>query len=119
PRLPNGAQLLHRERVDPVVSGVDDDGEAVVGHRELEILDAPLFGLSRLSGGDGARRVLNVGLAVEKLFKSAAGARSHSGDPDAWVGDNKLLRDGLGNGEDGAGAVDPYVAGHELPPAAA
>src|SRR5690606_16267834 len=114
PRLPNGPKLLHREGVDPVVSRVDDHGEAVVGHRELEILDAPLFGLLRLSGGDGARGVLNVGLAAQKLLKPAAGARNADREPDAWVGGHKLLRDGRRGGYASAGAVDPHVAGHEL-----
>ncbi len=95
-----------REVVDPVVRLVDDDREAVVGDRDLDVLDAVLDRCLVLLLLDRAGRVGDVGLADGEALEAAAGARDADGHADLRSRLRELLGHGLGDGIDGGRAVD-------------
>ena len=89
-----------------VFFGIHDDREAVVGDRQLDVLDAGLLAGLDFGGADRTRGVADVGLAAAELLEPAAGAGDADGDPDAFVGLLELLGDGLADREDRARPVD-------------
>ena len=107
-------QLGDGQAVDPVVVGVDDDGEAVVGDGDLDELDAVRGADFGFGGLDRARGVGDVGLADAEALEAAAGAGDADGDAHVGVEDAELGGHRLGDREDGAGAVDGDFAGERF-----
>ena len=96
---PQRLQLGDGDVVAQVFFGIDDDGEAVVGDRQLDVLDAGLLAGLDLGGADRPRGVADVGLAAAELLEAAAGAGDADRDADAGVGLLELLGDGFADGE--------------------
>ena len=103
-------ELCDGQLVDPVVVGVDDDSEAVVGDGNLDEVDVVLVADFDFGVLDRTRGVGDVGLARAEALEAAAGAGDADGDADGGVEDAELCGHRLGDREDGAGAVDRDLA---------
>ena len=73
-RRPQPLQLVHGDRRRPRVLRVDDDGEPVVGDRQLDVFHARLLAGLDFGRPDRSRRVADVGFAAAELLESAARA---------------------------------------------
>ena len=89
-----------------LVLRIHHDGDAVVGDRQLDVLDAGLLAGLDLGGADRPRGVADVGLAAAELLEAAAGAGDADRDADALVRLLELLGHGFADREDRARAVD-------------
>src|SRR6266545_470528 len=103
-------ELLEGQRVQELVLGRGDDGQAVEPDAELLVLDVLARAGSLLLVLDRAGGVGDVGLAVAELGEAAAGARGAHGDPDARLLLAELRGDRLADRGDGRGPVDHDVA---------
>ena len=104
--LPHLLQLGHGGLLQAGVLGVDDHGECVVRHRQLEVLDAGGLAVFHFRLGDRARGVGDVGLVAAELLEAAARAGDADGDFQALVGLLEFFGDRFGDRVDGAGTVD-------------
>ena len=60
PRVPHGLELLDSQAIDEAVLGINDHGETVKAHRQLDVIDVLDFALIALGGFDWARCALDV-----------------------------------------------------------
>jgi len=107
--FPELLQLGSGDVVDPRVAGMDDDREAIVGHRQLDVLDRASRAEVHLGGLDRPGGIGDVDLARAELLESAAGPRyanSHS----RVVSALEFLGHGFGDWKHGARSVDPDLA---------
>jgi hypothetical protein len=111
-RLPDLLELLARDVRRPVVALlVDDDRNAVVGDRDLDVLDPVLLAHRHLLGhvyGPGS--VGDLGVALAEGLEAVASSRA--ADLDARIGVllPEKLRRGLGDRVDGARTFDVDIA---------
>ncbi len=105
--LPDGLELPEGDDVQPVVFRMNDDGQAIEGHRDLDKLHAVLTAEIDLATLDGAGGRRQVDLLTAEFLESPACARNPDRDADLSIHAAKLLGHRLGDGIDGAGAADP------------
>jgi hypothetical protein len=85
----------------------DDDGEGVVGDRQLDILDPGLAAGVHLLLYDRSGGIGDVDLVAAEFLEAAAGAGDADGDVDlSFVGNLKLFGDRFGHRIDGARSID-------------
>src|SRR5918995_1188721 len=110
-RRPDRVELLHGQAGGPVVVGVDDDRQRVVGDRELVERDAGLVAKGDLVVLDGTGGVGDVGLAVAELLEATPGAGLADRDVHTRVLLHEELGGRAGQRKDGARTVDDDLAG--------
>ncbi|MEX0628236.1 MAG: NAD(P)/FAD-dependent oxidoreductase [Cucumibacter sp.] len=115
-RLPHRVELIDRQAVHPVVVGVHDDAQAVVGDLELDVLDVRVGADRHLFVLDRAGSVRDVGLARTELLEPSAGARGPDGDLHARVLRVEVLGRGFAEWRHRARSVDGDRAGQVGPP---
>src|ERR687897_2158051 len=111
-RLPDLLELLARDVRRPVIALlVDDDRNAVVGDRDLDILDPVLltdgFFLGRVYGPGSVR---DLGVALAEGLEAVAGSRAAYFDTRIGVLFPEKLSRGLGDRVNGAGTFDDDIA---------
>src|SRR5918993_563421 len=111
-RLPDLLELLARDVRRPVIALlVDDDRNAVVGDRDLDVLDPVLLAdgyfLGRVYGPGSVR---DLGVALAEGLEAVAGPRAADFDPRVRVLLPEQLRRSLGDRVNGAGTFDDDIA---------
>src|SRR5690606_5489266 len=105
-RRPECLELVHRDVVDPRGLWVHNDGNAVIGDRQLDELDAASGAGLDFGAADGPRRVADVDLAAAEFLETSAGAGDADGHAGAGRGFLELLAHGFADGVDRAGPFD-------------